>query len=448
MTELSTAEPATTALPPAASNHRVVLVGGGFGGLYAAKGLRRCPARLTLVDRRNFHLFQPLLYQVATGSLSPGDVASPLRAILRENKRAEVLLGEVTAIDPRSRRVFLRDGDVHYDTLILATGATHSYFGHPEWAAAAPGLKTVEDAVEIRQKILFAFEAAERESDPEKRSAWLTFVIVGGGPTGVELAGALGEIANDTLKDDFRAIRPSTARILLFDASPRILSAYPPHLSETAERHLIELGVRTRTGVSVTAIDDSGVTVQTTRGAEFIHARTVLWAAGVQASPLGRILADRTGATLDRTGRVMVGSDLTVPGHPEIFVIGDLAHCPGHDGRPLPGVAPVAIQQGRYVARVIACRLQGEQAPAPFRYYNRGNLATIGRARAVMDVGPVKMGGFLAWLAWIFIHLMYLVGFENRLVVLTRWAYQYLTFNRGARLITGLPADLPPVHSS
>ncbi|MCX6625188.1 MAG: NAD(P)/FAD-dependent oxidoreductase [Acidobacteria bacterium] len=393
---------------------RVVLIGGGFGGLYAAKALRKTPVDLTLVDRRNFHLFQPLLYQVATGSLSPGDVAAPLRAILRDNKRTQVLLGEVVDIDAAARRVILRDGGIEYDTLIVATGATHSYFGHDEWAPNAPGLKTVEDAVEMRQRILFAFEAAEREQDPEQRLAWLTFVIVGGGPTGVELAGALGEIANDTLKDDFRSIRPSTARILLVDAGPRLLAAYPPELSAKAEKYLIELGVRSRSSVLVTGVDDQGVSVRTPSGTERITARTVLWAAGVKASPLGKVLADRFGASLDSAGRVRVEPDLTIPGHPEIFVIGDLANCPGRDGKPLPGVAPVAIQQGRYVAAVIdrRVRTQSRESPGPFHYRNKGNLATVGRARAVMDLGGIRFGGL----------------------------------NRGARLITGQPAGLPPVE--
>ena len=373
-------------------------------------------------------------------------MASPLRGILRCNKRARVLLGDVVDIDPATRRVILQNGDIEYDTLVVASGATHSYFGHDEWAKDAPGLKTVEDAVEMRQRILFAFEAAERETDPELRRAWLTFVIIGGGPTGVELAGALGEIANDTLKDDFRAISPATAQILLVDAGDRLLQAYPPDLSAKAEKFLIELGVRTCPHKMVTAVDDTGVTLNHT---ERIAAHTVLWAAGVKASPLGKILADHLGVAVDRAGRVQVQPDLTIAGHPEIFVIGDLASCAGPEGKPLPGVAPVAIQQGQYVARVIAERARRGPATSaePFRYFNKGNLATVGRGRAVMEIGPVKSGGLFAWLAWIFIHLMYLVGFQNRLVVLIQWAYQYFTFNRGARLITGQPVSCPPFTS-
>ncbi len=439
---------ATGAEPGVAGTHRVVLIGGGFGGLYAAKALRGVPVNLTLIDRRNFHLFQPLLYQVATGGLSPGDVAAPLRGVLRKNKRAQVLLGEVVDVDPKARRVIMHDGDAEYDTLIVATGATHSYFGHEQWARIAPGLKTVEDAIEMRQRILFAFEAAEREQDPDRRRAWLTFVIVGGGPTGVELAGALGEIANDTLKDNFRSIEPSAARILLLDAGSRLLSAYPPGLSAKAEKYLIELGVRTRTNAMVTAVDEQGVTVKCGNSTDRIASRTVLWAAGVTASPLGKVLAERTGAAIDHAGRVYVQPDLTIAGHPEIFVIGDLANCGGPDGKPLPGVAPVAIQQGQYVAKVIKLREKsgGATSPGPFHYFNKGAIATVGRARAVMDLGFIRFGGLFAWLAWIFVHLMYLVGFQNRLIVLLQWAYQYLTFNRGARLITGQPAELPPVH--
>src|SRR5690242_11878907 len=334
------------------TQRRVVIIGGGFGGLYAAKALRRAPVRVTLIDRRNFHLFQPLLYQVATGALSPGEIASPLRFVLRRHKNTEVLLGEVADLDVAGRRVILRDGEAHYDTLILATGSSHHYFGNDHWRDLAPGLKTIEDATQIRSRILAAFEKAEREPDAETRRAWLTFVVVGAGPTGVELAGALGEIANDTLRHDFRQINPAEARILLLEGAERVLNTYPADLSAAAERSLIGLGVRPRTGTVVTAIDGEGVTARSGGRAERIAARTVLWAAGVEASPLGRVLAERTGARLDRVGRVIVEPDLTVAGHPEILVIGDLANFSYPGGKPLPGVAPVAMQQGRYAAKL------------------------------------------------------------------------------------------------
>ncbi len=417
------------------------MIGGGFGGLYCSRALRKASVHLTLVDRRNFHLFQPLLYQVATGGLSPGDIAAPLRAVLRNHRNAYVLLAEVTDIDVEKRRALLKDGELEYDTLVVATGATHSYFGHPEWARYAPGLKTVEDATEMRQRIFSAFEAAERERDPERRRALLTFVVVGGGPTGVELAGALGEIANDTFRGDFRSIRPEESRILLIDASPRILSPYPPELSAKAEQALIRLGVRSLINIMVTNIDAQGVTIRKDGGETgHIAASTVLWAAGVQPSPLAKVLAARAGAALDKGGRVIVNPDLTVPGHPEIFVIGDLALALDATGKPLPGVAPVAMQQGGYVAKAIARRLRGESL-APFRYFNKGNLAVIGRTSAVADFGFLRISGWVAWLVWLFVHLMYLVGFQNRLLVFIQWAFRYLTFHRGARLITG--ADGP-----
>ena len=415
---------------------RVVIVGGGFGGLYAAKSLRSAPVRVTLIDRRNFHLFQPLLYQVATGGLSPGEIASPLRHVLRRNRNTEVLLGEVVDIDAVNRRVLLRDGELAYDTLIIATGSSHHYFGHDEWEKYAPALKTIEDATEIRSRILLAFERAERETDINARHPWLTFVVVGAGPTGVELAGALGEIANDTLLGDFRRIDPSEARIILVEAGERVLPVYPPDLSADAERSLIRLSVRTMTQTAVTAVDETGVTVRHDAETKHIGARTVLWAAGVQASPLGRILAERTGAALDRAGRVVVEPDLTIPAHPEILVIGDLATFTHQTGKPLPGVAPVAIQQGGYAGELIRRRLAGKETP-PFEYWDKGSLATIGRAAAVADFGRIHIAGLIAWLAWLFIHLMYLVGFDNRLLVFFKWAYSYLTFNRGARLITG-----------
>jgi len=416
--------------------HRVVIVGGGFGGLYAAKRLGRAPVALTVIDRRNFHLFQPLLYQVATGALSPGEVASPLRFVLRKNRNTEVLLGEVTDIDVSRSRVILQDGELPYDDLILATGATHHYFGNDQWAAIAPGLKTIEDATAIRSRLLAAFEHAEREPDAAKRRVWLNFVIVGGGPTGVELAGALGEIANDTLRHDFRHIDPSEAQIVLVEGESRILQTFPPDLSDKAERQLIALGVRPLTGAHVTNIDAEGVTVQAGGRTNHIATHTVLWAAGVRASRLGQVLADRADATLDRAGRVMVQPDLSIPGHPEIHVIGDLANFVHQAGKPLPGVAPVAMQQGRYVADLIRKKLRGESI-APFRYFNKGNLATVGRNKAVAEFGRVHIAGFPAWITWVFVHLMYLVEFENRLLVLVEWIYNYITRNRGARLITG-----------
>ena len=416
--------------------HRVVIVGGGFGGLYAAKALRHAPVEVTLLDRRNFHLFQPLLYQVATGGLSPGEIASPLRFVLRRSKNTQVLLAEVTDLDTAKRRVILRDGEAGYDTLIVAAGASHSYFGHDEWEPLAPGLKTVEDATDIRRRILLAFEKAEREPDEDLRRAWLSFVVVGAGPTGVELAGALGEIANDTLRHDFRHINTAEARILLVEGSDRVLPPYPPDLSAKAEKALLGLGVRSLTGAMVTGIDETGVTVRRGAQTEHIPARTVLWAAGVQASPLGRVLFERAGAKLDRLGRVVVEPDLTVAGHSEILVIGDLANFSHQTGKPLPGVAPVAMQQGRYAADSVKRRLRG-QAVEPFHYWDKGSLATIGRAAAVADFGRIHIAGYLAWLTWLFVHLMYLVEFDNRLLVFIQWAYNYFTRNRGARLITG-----------
>ena len=416
--------------------HRVVIVGGGFGGLYAAQRLGRAPVTLTLVDRRNFHLFQPLLYQVATGALSPGEIASPLRHVLSRQRNTEVLLGEAVDFDVACRRVILRSGELPYDDLIIATGATHYYFGQDQWEPLAPGLKTIEDATAIRSRVLYAFEQAECAQDPAQHRAWLTFVIVGAGPTGVELAGALGEIANDTLRHDFRKINPAEAAILLLEGGERILPAFPPRLSAAAERQLIELGVRPRTHARVTGIDAGGVTVDLAGQPQHIQARTVLWAAGVRASSLGKRLAERCGAPLDNAGRVMVAPDLTVPGYPEIHVIGDLSNFTHQGGQPLPGVAPVAMQQGRYVAIAIARKLRGRPT-APFHYFNKGNLATVGRNKAVADFGFARVSGFPAWLLWVFVHLMYLVEFENRLLVFVEWVYNYITRNRGARLITG-----------
>ena len=408
--------------------HRVVIVGGGFAGLYAARSLKRADVDLTLIDRRNFHVFQPLLYQVATGALSPGEIAAPLRYVLQKQLNTRVVLGEVVDVDKTAHEVILANKTrIGYDTLIVATGSTHTYFGHPEWAKLAPGLKSIEDATEIRTKVLSAFEYAEQEPDPMKRKAWLTFVVVGGGPTGVELAGALGEISRDTLRGDFRRIDPAEANIFLLEGSPHILQAYSEKLARAAEKALIELGVRTIAGCRVTGIDEDGVSM----GAARIAAKTVIWAAGVQASPLGKLL----GGPLDAAGRVLVKPDLTLPGHPEIFLIGDLAHIE-QDGALVPGVAPAAIQQGKYAADAIRHRLRG-RAVEPFRYWNKGNLATIGRNRAVADFGKFEISGYVAWLLWLFIHLMYIVIFENRLVIAIKWAIDYFTHNRGARLITG-----------
>jgi NADH dehydrogenase len=427
-----------------AAAHRVVIIGGGFGGLSVALKLRRAPVDVTLVDRCNYHLFQPLLYQVATGSLSPANIASPLRNILKRQKNTRVLLAEATRIDARNRRVIFSDGEVEYDTLVVSTGASHQYFGHNEWEKFAPGLKTVEDATDMRRRILLAFEAAERERDPAKLREWMTFVIVGGGPTGVELAGALGEIANDTLRRDFRSIDPSTARIILVEGADRTLPSYPQKLSAAARRMLERLGVTVRTGALVTDIRERSVTIREDGRVEEIPTRTVLWAAGVLGSPLGRILSEEAGAPLDNAGRVIVEPDLTVPGHPEIFVIGDLAHFSHHTGKPLPGVAQPAIQEGRYVARAIERRLRGESSP-PFHYVDKGNLATIGRAAAVADLYGLQLSGVPAWLIWIFVHLLYIVEFQNRLLILLQWGWMYLTYDRSARLITGknpLPLDL------
>jgi NADH dehydrogenase len=407
---------------------QVVIVGAGFAGLEAARALRRAPVRVTVVDRRNHHLFQPLLYQVATAALNPADIAAPIRHVLRRQRNAEVVLGAVTSVDPARRVVRLDDGaEIPYDFLVLATGATHSYLGHGEWAPLAPGLKTIEDAVEIRRRVLLAFELAEREPDEARRRALLAFVIVGAGPTGVELAGALAEIATRTLTRDFRHIRPESARVVLVEAAPRVLPAYPERLSEAAREQLARLGVEVRTGAKVTAIDEGGVSI----GEERVEARTVLWAAGVAASPLARSL----GAPLDRAGRVRVSPDLAAPGHPEIYVTGDLAAVEDRGGALVPGVAPAAIQEGRHAARAIARALRGEATP-PFRYRDKGMLATIGRAAAVARVGRLQFSGFPAWLAWLLVHIFFLIGFRNRVAVILEWAWSYLTFKRGARLIT------------
>jgi NADH dehydrogenase len=418
------------------TRYRVVIVGGGFGGLYAAQALKRAPVDVTVLDRRNFHLFQPLLYQVATGALSPGEVASPLRGILRKQLNTRVLLGEAVDLDAQGHRIILENGELEYDTLIVATGSGHSYFGHEEWENFAPALKTIEDATAIRHKILFAFEAAEREPDQEKRHEWLTFVVVGGGPTGVELAGALAEIAHDTLRHDFRSIKPEESQIVLVEGAGQVLPTYPKDLAVKAQASLERLGVTVRTGVMVNGVDENGVSVEGPTGRERVAARTAIWAAGVIASPFGLMLAKRAGAALDRNRRVFVNPDCTIPGHPEIFVIGDLARFE-QDGKPLPGVAQVAMQQGSYAAKLISTRLKGQPQLKPFRYFDKGELAVIGRASAVANIANLHLSGLLAWLIWLFVHLMYLVEFSNRILVFVHWGFLYLTFNRGARLITG-----------
>jgi NADH:ubiquinone reductase (H+-translocating) len=424
------------------STPRVVIIGGGFGGLYAAKSFKHAAVQVTLIDRRNFHLFQPLLYQVAMGGLSPANIASPLRAVLKRQRNVTVLLGEVQDIDVAGRRVLLSDEAIPYDALIVATGATHHYFGHDEWRELAPGLKTIEDATDIRRRVLLAFEAAERETDPARRPAWLTMVVVGAGPTGVELAGALAELSRFTLRQNFRHIDPASARILLLEGVDRVLPPYPPKLSAKAARALERLGVLVRTNTRVTDIQAGAVTVRSGNHTETIPTRTVLWAAGVDASPLGKVLAEATGAALDRAGRITVEPDLTLPGHPEILVIGDLA-LSRQNGQPLPGVAQVAMQQGKYAARLLQSRWAGQSLP-PFHYRDYGTMATIGRAAAVADLGWLRFDGRLAWLAWLFIHILYLIEFQNRLLVLMQWAWSYFTRNRAARLITGVWALPPP----
>ncbi|HAJ58530.1 MAG TPA: FAD-dependent oxidoreductase [Cyanobacteria bacterium UBA8543] len=426
------------------SPHHVVIVGGGFGGLYAAQALGKAPVEVTLIDKRNFHLFQPLLYQVATGGLSAGDISSPLRAVLSGNKNTTVLMGEVADVDPKQQKVILSNQEINYDTLIVATGVSHHYFGKDEWAPKAPGLKTVEDALEMRRRIFLAFEAAEKETDLEKRRAWLTFVIVGGGPTGVELAGALAELAHNTLKQDFRNIDTSETKILLLEGLDRVLPPYPPELSVKANASLERLGVTVQTSTLVTNIEDNRVTTRRGDQIEQIPAQTILWAAGMKASGMGEVVSHATAAQLDRAGRVIVQPDLSVPGYPNIFVIGDLANFPHQyeDGKPLPGVAPVAMQQGKYVASLIQKRLKGKTTPN-FRYTEYGSLAVIGRNAAVVDLGFVKFSGFPAWLAWIFVHIFYLIEFDNKLLVMIQWGWNYFTKKRGARLIThqeGLPA--------
>lgn len=426
---------------------QIVIVGGGFGGLYAAHSMKNSPVEVTLIDRRNFHLFQPLLYQVATGSLSPEDIASPLRGVLKDQKNTRVLTGQVIDVDPQRQVVILENGDeVAYDALIIATGASHHYFGRDaEWAERAPGLKTIEDAVNIRRRVLLAFEAAERERDPLRRRALLNFVIVGGGPTGVELAGALGELARHTMRQEFHAINTAEAQIHLVEGLDRILSTYPEDLSALAAAALGELGVTVQTHTLVTDIADDHVLIKDTLTGEqtLIPTYTVLWGAGVKASPLSDVLARRAGAALDSAGRVMVRPDLTLPDYPNIFVIGDLAHFDHQTGQPLPGVAQVAMQMGEYAADVLR-RRRFDKEVRPFHYRDKGMLAVIGRNQAVADIGRWHFGGFLAWLIWVFVHINFLIEFDNKLKVMTQWGWNYFTRRQGARLITGEAAPLWP----
>lgn len=421
--------------------HRVVILGGGFGGLAAAQKLKRAPVDVTLIDRRNFHLFQPLLYQVATGSLSPGEIAAPLRGVLSRQKNTRVLLGEAVDVDPQAKRVILRDGACfEYDSLIVATGTQTSYYGNDSWREWAPSLKSIEEATAIRHKILYAFERAERAATLEEARAWLTFVIVGAGATGLELSGALAEIARETMRHDFRKIDPQKARIILMEGAPRVLGPFPEDLSAKAEKLVTHLGVEVIKSVMVTNIDAEGVTYKRGEASEMLAAKTVLWAGGVMATSFGGKLAERTNSESDRSGRIKVNRDLTVPNFPNIFIIGDLAHAADEKGTPLPGVAQVAMQGGAYAVKVIRARLGGKKEPPPFHYFNKGEMAVIGRAAAVANISGIHVSGLLAWLMWLFIHLIYIVEFQSRLLVFIQWGFEYLTFSRGARLITGVDA--------
>jgi NADH dehydrogenase len=432
--------------------HRVVVIGGGFGGQQAAQKLRRAPVEVTLIDRRNFHLFQPLSYQVATGALAPGEIAYPLRAIFKRAPNVRVLMAEVRGFDLAERRVRLRSvagvpapDSIPYDTLVVAGGSRYSYFGHDEWSEHAAEVKSLESALMVRGRILAAFEAGEEDPDLERRPAWLTFVVVGGGPTGVEMAGQIGELARDTLRRDFRAIDSRSARILLVETTDRLLTSFPPSLSAKALRSLQRLGVTPMLRTTVVDLDGESVTVEDAAGERTrIPTKTIVWAAGVTASGLASELAELTGAEVDRAGRVTVEPDLTLPGHPEVFALGDMVRVRGSDGsvQTLPGVAPVAMQQGRYAARVIRARLRGEST-RPFHYVDKGNLATIGRGAAVADIKGLKLSGFVAWLTWLMIHLWYLIGFQNRVVVYVRWSISFFTRGRAARLITSQAAIEP-----
>lgn len=426
--------------------HRVVIVGAGFGGLYAARALRGADVEITIVDRRNFHLFQPLLYQVATGVLSPANIAAPVRSILKRQRNARTLLAEVRSVDTQRHRLELAEGALEYDSLILAPGSVNSYFGNDDWEQHAPGLKSIEDATAIRARILSAFEQAELEQVPEKIRRLLTFVVVGGGPTGVELAGAIAEIAMHTLTREFRTIHPEDARIILVQGGDSVLEAYPPELSANAGRSLQRLGVELLLGYRVTGVSEQGAQLHNlaTQETTPLDSATVLWAAGVQAAPLGAALRVATGCELDRGGRVHVEADCSIPGHPDIFVIGDMANLAGKDGRPLPGVAQVAMQQAGFVGRIIVDRLRGLDASGRrFKYVDKGNMATIGRAAAVAELGRIRLTGLPGWLAWLFIHLMYLVEYDNRVLVLFQWCWYYLTWNRSARLITNQEGGQP-----
>jgi NADH dehydrogenase len=421
--------------------HRVIVLGGGFGGLSAVQRLKRAPVEVILIDRRNFHLFQPLMYQIATGSLSPGEIAAPLRGVLSRQRNTQVLLGEVSDIDPAAKKIQLLDGATFdYDSLIVATGSQTSYYGNDSWREWAPSLKSVEEATAIRHKILYAFERAERAATHEESRAWLTFVIVGAGATGMELAGALAEIANETLKHDFRHINPQEARILLVEGGPRVLPSFPEDLSAKAEKLVTKLGVEVMKGVMVTSIDANGVTFRRGDKTESLAAHTVLWAGGVETTTFGRKLAQRTHAETEKSGRIKVNPDLTIPNYPDIFIVGDLAHATDKDGKPMPGVAQVAIQGGAFAAKTIKSRIENKKAEAAFHYFNKGDMAVIGRAAAVANIFGFHLSGFIAWFTWLFIHLIYIVEFQNRVMVFIQWGFEYLTFSRGARLITGTAA--------
>ncbi|OIP77829.1 MAG: FAD-dependent oxidoreductase [Oscillatoriales cyanobacterium CG2_30_44_21] len=440
--------------------HHVVIIGGGFGGLYAAQklGKSKVPLKVTLIDKRNFHLFQPLLYQVATGSLSPADIASPLRSVLAENKNTSVVMGEVLDVDPQAQVVKLKNHlDISYDSLIVATGVSHHYFGNDQWSEQAPGLKTVEDAINIRRRILSAFEAAEKTHDAKVKEALMNFVVIGGGPTGVELAGTLAELAHRTLSDEFTNIDTKKARIILIEGTDRVLPPYHADLSATAKESLLKLGVEVKTNAMVTNIEDHVVTVKSGEQVEQIQAQTILWAAGVKASPMGKVLGDRLNAELDRVGRVVVQPDLSIASFPNVFVIGDLANYPHQGDRPLPGVAPVAMQQGEYVAHHIEAKMR-QKEPTKFKYWDFGSLAVIGRHEAVVDFKFIRLKGWLAWFIWTFVHVYYLIEFDNKLVVMIQWGWNYFTHRRGARLITGkylqvleemegIRADSPPIEA-
>ena len=405
---------------------RVVVVGAGFGGLRAARALRGAPVQVTVIDRRNHHLFQPLLYQVATAELSPADISATIRGVLRGQRNAEVIMAEVTGVDTEKKHVLMGEDFIPYDYLVLATGAQHSYFGHDEWSQFAPGLKSIPDATSIRRKVLLAFEKAELEPDPAQQQALLTFIVVGAGPTGVEMAGAIADLAHKSIVRDFRRISPKSARVLLVEAGPRILATFPERLARKAQTELEHLGVEVRTNQAVEQVTECGVVIH----GETIQASTIVWAAGVKASPAGKWLCAET----DRAGRVIIERNLTLPGHPDIFVIGDTASL-SEQGKPLPGVAPVAMQQGRFVAETIRRRLKGDTAKKAFHYFDKGNLATVGRSFAIADLGPIKLSGFIAWITWLVVHIFYLIGFRNRLLVMIQWAWAYFTYQRGARLI-------------